>query len=454
MTSHLELLRTIVTHTTHEPPPDGLLSGEEVNRWARAYAFSISKPSGERIGVRREGVAAAIKLAGSMASNSAIYHRGMRYRSLTEAILNVSGEKFRDRAPTSIIASDVAAIKGAVAEWFSQHVQPRCYLVPCALMPDLSGFPHAKPFKIGPVSFSHIVDHLKTKGLSNLEERAIEEIHYRPLLEMMEDRRATWVAEVEIDGCEEHKASQVAGLAIDIAITGIQLMIPSLYSRNMARITGRTSPPCIASVYRTGSQTLGGVHWCPPGHGMSGGAFDALIAKQADTAQSVGRRVSAYVQGGAQLPTLEQAWSDAAYWFHEGLAETLDTVAVAKLETAIEVLFCAESSKKSEQRLCAALNAFFGVQETDPLPTDPSISIKQYVKGVVGPRSRFLHGTWSTLAENAEVSRGNAEILGFDLLRRASFALDRYYTSSSPSDDATAFLDWIKADRIAAALQP
>ena len=59
MTTHLELLRTIVTHTVHEAPLGKLLVGEEANRWARAFAFSRTKVSGERIGVRRDGVAAA-----------------------------------------------------------------------------------------------------------------------------------------------------------------------------------------------------------------------------------------------------------------------------------------------------------------------------------------------------------------------------------------------------------
>src|ERR1700693_4066474 len=101
MTTHLELLRTVVTHTVQEPPPGELLVGEEANRWARAFAFARSKPSGERIGVRRDGVAAAIQLAHSMAKDNRQYHRGARYRTLTEAILNASMEKFIGRAPDS-----------------------------------------------------------------------------------------------------------------------------------------------------------------------------------------------------------------------------------------------------------------------------------------------------------------------------------------------------------------
>jgi len=382
-----------------------------------------------------------------MAEDSPEYHRGARYRTLTEAILNASMEKFTGRAPDSIATADLAALKAAVQEWFKQNVVPRCYVVPCSLMPDLGGFPNARPFTIGPVAFRHISNLLNARNSTGPEGRMLDEISYGPLLRAMNERHATWVGEVEIDGCEETRASEIADLAVDIALVGIQLVVPRNYSRNMARITGRTSPPFVGSVYRAGSQTHGGMHWLIPGHGLSGGAFDEMMSKEVDIIRSVGGRVEAYVRGGSKVPKLEQAWCDAAYWFHEGLAETLDSIAVAKLETAIEVLLGAESSSKSEKRLCEALHAFHGVNENDPIATEPSVSIKQYVKGIVGPRSRFLHGTWSTLGENAEATRADAEALSWGLLRLSSLALDRYGASNSPVDSATAFLDWINAER-------
>ena len=120
----------------------------------------------------------------------------------------------------------------------------------------------------------------------------------------------------------------------------------------MARVTGCTSPPFVGSVYRIGSRTHFGMHWREPGQGLSGGAFDELVSGEVEVIRSVGRRLDAYVHGGSKLPKLAQAWCDAAYWLHEGLAETLASIAVAKLETAIEVLLGAESSSKSERRLC------------------------------------------------------------------------------------------------------
>jgi hypothetical protein len=412
------------------------------------------KASGERIGVRRDGVSAAIKLARSMAKDNPHYHRGARYRTLTEAILNAAMEKFTGRAPDSISVADLAVLKAVVQEWFTQNVVPRRYVVPCSLMPDLSGFPNARPFAIGPVAFRHISNFLRTGKPTSAEQRMVDEINYGPLLGAMNEQHATWVAEVEIDGCEETRASQIADLAVDIALVAIQLIIPRAYSRNMARITGRTSPPFVGSVYRVGSQTHGGMHWLIPGHGLSGGAFDEMVSREVDIVQSVGRRVDAYVCCGAKLPKLEQAWCDAAYWFHEGLAEMLDSIAVAKLETAIEVLLGAESSSKSERRLAEALHAFHGVNEYDPIASDPSVTVKQYVKGIVGPRSRFLHGTWSTLGENAEATRADTEALSWGLLRLCSLALDRYSAAESPSDSAEAFLDWVNAEREAGERTP
>jgi hypothetical protein len=134
MTTHLELLRTIVTHTVHEPPPSKHLFGEEAIQWARAFAFSRPNVSGERIGVRLDGVAAAMKLARSLAKDNPHYQRGARYRTITEAILNASMEIFTARAPDTIAAADLAELKAAVSAWFSQNIIPRCHVVPCVLI--------------------------------------------------------------------------------------------------------------------------------------------------------------------------------------------------------------------------------------------------------------------------------------------------------------------------------
>ena len=110
------------------------------------------------------------------------------------------------------------------------------------------------------------------------------------------------------------------------------------------------------------------------------------------------------------------------------------------------MLLGAESTKLSKKRLCQAIQAFYGRKETDPLATDASINVKQFVEGIVGARSRILHGTISTLMENVDV-RGTVEVLSFDLLRRSSLALDGFSALAAPDDTAKALLDWIDEQR-------
>jgi hypothetical protein len=69
--------------------------------------------------------------------------------------------------------------------------------------------------------------------------------------------------------------------------------------------------------------------------------------------------VRSFTSGTFRLPLLEQAWCDAAYWLHEALAEQIDAIAIAKLETALEVLLRAENNSGSNQRLLAILKTFF-----------------------------------------------------------------------------------------------
>jgi hypothetical protein len=86
-----------------------------------------------------------------------------------------------------------------------------------------------------------------------------------------------------------------------------------------------------------------------------------------------------------------------AYWFHEALAEPIDSIAIAKLETALEVLLRSESSKGSTSRVLTILYCFFGLQPDDPVAPNASLTAKQFAANLVRDRSRILHGTWSTL---------------------------------------------------------
>lgn len=162
---------------------------------------------------------------------------------------------------------------------------------------------------------------------------------------------------------------------------------------------------------------------------------------------AVGNCVRSFATGAFRLPKLEQAWCDAAYWLHQGLAEPLDSIAVAKLETAIEVLLHAESSSGSEKRIITALETYYGLKPGDPITLESQTTAKQFAKGFVRDRFRVLHRTWSTLNVRLGGSRDSLENPAVTLVRATATELDAYIQNPSPTDDTEAFLVWVKARR-------
>jgi hypothetical protein len=266
--------------------------------------------------------------------------------------------------------------------------------VPCLIVPE-----HASPFAVGPVRFYSIRDLIAHEGIA--AGNPLQSLAYGPLLQFMEAQSAYWVAEVAVDGFDEPASLEKASVAADLALVAVQMAIPVFYSREMARLTGRTIPSGIGSVTKVNGQARFGSLRRDPGLGFSAGAFDQFILRAAPILASVGNRVRAYATDEAIFTKLDQSWSDAAYWFHEGLAEPLDTIAITKLETAIEVLLSAGSSKQSSSRLQLAFSSFYGLSPENAYPPGTSRTVKDIVKAIVESRSRILHGTLSTLTADS-----------------------------------------------------
>jgi hypothetical protein len=119
--------------------------------------------------------------------------------------------------------------------------------------------------------------------------------------------------------------------------------------------------------------------------------------------------VSSFVTGHFCLSNLETAWCDAGYWLHEALAEPIDSIAIAKLETAVEVLVRAESTARSKRRRLTTLNTFYGLAPDDPIAQGSPVTAKQFAQAVAGERSQILHGTRSTLNSQLSSNRVGLE---------------------------------------------
>ena len=158
----------------------------------------------------------------------------------------------------------------------------------------------------------------------------------------------------------------------------------------------------------------------------------------------MGRLVDAYLSGQGDFPRLQQAWCNAIYWFHEGMSESLDAVAIVKLETAIENLFRAESTKGSNARILDGLKGMFRIEESDPISPSSDVTFKKFVKDLVMNRSRVLHGNWPTLpGRDAGIIKSGLEDIARQFLIGYPQFLETYVKESdSPQDDTKALLKW------------
>jgi hypothetical protein len=220
--------------------------------------------------------------------------------------------------------------------------------------------------------------------------------------------------------------------------------------RNIARATGRTVLPIKPSLIanEAGRSTFGRKST----KGLLGATrkvFEEMLEAASGDIERMGRVIHDVHLGKAALPKLQQSWCDALFWFHEGVSESLDTIAIAKLETSIENLFAAESSKKSKARLLQGFNYLLGMGKSDLLDTTIPVSVGEFVDVVVTARSRILHGTWSTVAgDDIEIERRDVARLAQNFLLLFSRALDAYSKSeATPPDNIDQFLAWLAPEK-------
>jgi hypothetical protein len=141
----------------------------------------------------------------------------------------VSAHIVRSGPPFSVFEADLAA-------WWNTVAGRRRHFIPCAMLPEV-----ANDVVVGPVTFVHasrIVGH----PLGLAQDHALTELAWENIGRALAERSAAWIAIVDVDGCHPNRSTEIADLAVDVAITAIQLLVPGAYSGLMARITARTAP--------------------------------------------------------------------------------------------------------------------------------------------------------------------------------------------------------------------
>ncbi len=440
--SEIALLQKIVSNLRVESLKQGPFGQNDLH----ALGMFVGKigPAGIA-GIRVEAAEAVGQLADAIFTGSP-YQRGTTFAAVTRKLTDTIILHYANQAKPAVDAKAVAFVRKQIDDWFQEQIASHEFYIPCLISP----YPAAS-FSIGPIRFAHVQDFVpEAKHVA----AGVFDLTFGPVFELMQRAAAHWVAIVEVAGCTRDRAQEIANLAVDVALAGLQLCLPE--SKNMSRMTGRAMPVFSQVVSRSDGQLTGGGSNTGPGFAFGPGFLDQRLKDAKPLLDSVGNRVAAYIRGGAGMTGLEQAWPDAAYWYHEGTAEPLDTIAVPKLETAIEILLQAESTSGSKVRVLKAIRAFYGKEPNDVINPESQTTVEQLAKGLVRDRSRILHGTWSTLNHPLHASRPSLTGLARDVLAIYTMELDQYLASASPSDDVEKFLDFVerRQQAVAAAENP
>jgi hypothetical protein len=445
--TNLELLRQIVSDIRRGDFGPGMTGTLEIDTLYTKLGIRRGKllirPVPGCIGIGDQGVTSISDLTSSLRQNEQRLREGVSEETLRTKIFDLVLAAFSERMADGIEQADYSRFKTELQAWFVQVSLPRVHLVPCLIVPY-----KCDPFSVGPVSFWHSAEFYERIRHLGVEFPTTPDIVFEIFLNSMKSQSASWVAEVVVPGREHRRSSEIADLAVDLALTALQLFIPESWSTHFSRMTARSQLSERHDLSLTSMGVSSGSSNLTPGLGLLPGPFNTGILQAAKLLESVGRRLDYFINDSVTLSGLQQGWCDAAYWFHEGVAESLDTVAVAKLETAIEQLMSAGSTSGNKRRLVLALRAFYGLEKDQLLFRGASMTVGEFIEKIAQARSRVLHGTESTLTGEVAETRNEISIFARDVLLKYTLALDRYSASVSSDDHIESFLVWVEDQRI------
>lgn len=428
--SQLENLRTAVKNLAYEPLKEGALNQENLHKLGFIkFKLSFQRPGW--IGLKRKGSDAFQKLCEQIYDNSIIYSRGCRFEEASSKIFDLLIEHYLDKDPSGISNKDYLDFLQSFEGWFRENSGDFTIYVPCGITLQKS-----ESFSIGSIRFVHIDNLIEVNGSS---------FGFDDLIEKMRFESFSWIAVVRVSECTSSRSEEMANLASDVAIAALQISVPIGYSQTMVRMTARRNPAHTISVKGTPNGIAANWHRDEPGLAIGPGSLEEFLSKGRLILDAAGKCIDSYLTGKSALPCLHLAWCDAAYWFHQGLAERLDTVAVTKHETSLEILLRSQSTQAARSMLKLAFKAFLGMEEERLINPESTYTVKKLVEEFITDRSRILHGTSSTLTGRPDCDRGSLKVVNGMMLIYFALELVKYSCSDEQKDNSKDFLNWVAA---------
>jgi hypothetical protein len=433
----LGLLRRIVRGIEKRP----ISPAQVTQQYLRDHRLARSYPVEDGVYVLDRSADDALdNLVVSLIARSPGMGRGSAFKTVHRELLDTI-TNYLGQSEDSLDAAVMAAIHSNLKEWFRERSKPHQVFIPCAISPWM-----APRFSIGPVNFVCRTD--VTRSEFYPADRDHPRQAFDDILLTMEKTRVHWLACVSVEDCDRERGEETAAVAADLALTGLQLILPLFYdTREMSRLDTRRGEADRHSI----SLSNGTYHLRStvrdPGLVIGAGTLADALVRSTQWVHAIGSCVTSFATGRFRFPNLELAWCDAAYWLHEALAEVSDAIAYAKLETALEVLARAENTSGSQTRIELILNAFYGLNPMDKLTPESKTTAKQFAKEIVQDRSRILHGTSSTLQPSTGINRERMEKFTIEVIRRVALELEEYATTTAPKDDIGSLLLWVRSKR-------
>ncbi|BCK76910.1 hypothetical protein AA0242T_0382 [Acetobacter aceti NRIC 0242] len=400
--------------------------------------------TGTMAGFTQAGMQALADLASDLRSESRLGEKLVAKAALAKVLAAMAAKSWKERGDKELADDEIDKLSAEIRSWFSMQDRIRIHYVPCALSA------WAVPsFDIGPVKFYAFgalsPALLGIAGGKDEQFSPIDELLIGPFREFARVRHAGTIAEVKVRGREKKRSALAAEIAVDVALAILQLVMPPKIFDRAARASARSAPVYHVRLSRDSNGFSPDIENEEPGRSLIPGGFELILKRDASTISACGRRLSSYLEGDGVLPQLDEAWCNATWWYHQALAEPFETVAIAKLETAIEVLLRAEKTSGSKQRILTGMKALLDIDCDEDLG---DITAEQFATSIVTARSRVLHGTWPTLhteppnKNGASVNVADVQALTRALIIMYAHTVDRYLAAGKTDDKIEIMLKW------------
>jgi len=258
-----------------------------------------------------------------------------------------------------------------------------------------------------------------------------------------------WVAEVPVSASEPRRSLDHARLALD-ALFGVFGILFNVDSSQMPWCNDQAARlnTYISLTRRTDGPNpwalMVGVNTNHPIL-MHGAAASAFLQSRREILDAVGRCLFTFVGNEApksRIPKLHRRWVESMYWYGEGLHAGLPGVAVAKFETALEVLTHARSTRATHGFLIYVGSAWLRVSLDHVIIDDPRLTYSDFVQRFSKTRSEILHGNRHTFFGTIDSEQQLAGFIVGQILLICAVRLSQYEATANPEDTFQGFRRW------------